>query len=237
MAHTNLSKEIIDVYFPDAVLKEWDNGIKQYCTKRNDTEVLISYIPPGLVMDNHQHAEAQLGMVIQGELLMRVGNIEKLLTPLDRAYIAPPHTPHGATNVTDQEVIAIDVKRLKDNEIYTTPDEYFLEVYKKRDLMPGMEVTFFVEDWIEIMIAEIPGHGGTMPLHKHRNEQIGICISGGYNMTIEEHTKTMEFGTTYFCEPRESHSAINNLDHDSRSINIFLPPRYNTAKNRESNKK
>lgn len=48
-----------------------------------------------------------------------------------------------------------------------------------------MEVTFFVEDWVEIMLAKIPGNGGEMPFHKHRNEQIGICIGGGYDMTVE----------------------------------------------------
>lgn len=90
-----------------------------------------------------------------------------------------------------------------------------------------MDVTFFVENWVEIMIAEIPGNGGKMPEHRHRNEQIGICIGGGYEMDIEGQTKTMEFGSTYFCGPREKHSAINKNNFKSKSINLFFPPRYN----------
>lgn len=229
----NVLKDKSDLYFPKAELKEWENGVRQYCTRRNDTEVLISYVPPGVVVDMHQHKEAQLGMVVSGELMMRVGDVERKLTPLDVAYIAPSNIPHGASNLSDKEVIAVDVKRYKSEENYTAPEDYFLEVFKKKDLLPGMEVTFFVEDWIEVMLADIPGNGGEMPEHRHRNEQIGICISGGYEMTIEEHTKTMEFGTTYFCEAKETHSAINNLDHNTRSINLFLPPRYNRKKQKK----
>lgn len=233
MSNTNISSNMSDWYFPKPVLKEWENGVRQYCTRRNDTEVLISYVPPGVVVDTHQHKEAQLGMVISGELLMRVGEVEKKLTPLNLAYIAPPFTPHGSVNCSNQEVIAVDVKRYKDGENYTAPTDYFLDVYKKRDLVPGMEVTFFVEDWVEVMLAEIPKNGGKMPEHRHRNEQIGICIGGEYEMTIENETKTMQFGTTCFSESKENHAAVNNLEYNSRSINIFLPPRYNRAKTKK----
>jgi 3-[(4R)-4-hydroxycyclohexa-1,5-dien-1-yl]-2-oxopropanoate isomerase len=219
-----------NTFFPEAELKQWDNGVKQYSTVRGETEVLLSYIPPGVSVDPHSHKEVQIGMVVSGELTMIVGDEKQHMTPLQLAYIAPPNTPHGAVNESENETIAIDVKRHKDGEVYTSPTNYFLEVYKTRDLFPGMEVKFFVEDWIELMIAKIPKNGGAMPNHKHRNEQIGICIGGGYDMTVEGATHTMEFGDTYFCESREAHSAINESDHDSNSINIFIPPRYNRKK-------
>lgn len=221
-------------FFPESVLKQWENGVKQYSTKRGDTEVLLSYIPPGVKIDLHSHKEVQIGMVISGELTMQIEDIKQKMTPLQLAYIAPPNTLHGAINESDTETIAIDVKRLKNNEVYSSPPNYFLEVYKTRDLFPGMEVNFFVEDWVELMIAKIPKNGGMMPDHKHRNEQIGICIGGGYEMTIEDQTHTMKFGDSYFCESRESHSAINNTDCDSNSINIFFPPRYNRTKKEKS---
>lgn len=227
-----MNKDLMDtknLYFPEPVLKEWDNGVKQYSTKRGNTEVLISYVPLGTTF-KHKHREAQLGMVISGELLVNVAGYERKLTPLDSVYIAPPNVLHGATNCSNQEVIAIDVKRYNENEKYTAPNEYFLEPFEKRDLLPGMGVTFFVEDWIEVMIAEIPSNGGEMPRHKHKNEQIGICIGGDYEMTIEGVTYNMNFGSTYFCEPREVHGAINKSDHASKSINLFLPPRYHRSK-------
>ncbi len=94
-------------------------------------------------------------MVVSGELMMTVGDVTRKMTALESAYIAPPHVPHGARNDTDQEVIAIDIKRLKADETYTSPEDYFLDIFKTRDLLPGMEVTFFVEDWVEIMLAKI----------------------------------------------------------------------------------
>ncbi|KPN13969.1 cupin [Bacillus australimaris] len=223
-----------ELYFPQAKKREWDNGVIQYSTVRGDTEVLISYVPAHTIIEPHEHPEAQIGIVLKGELQMTVGQSTQLLTPLESAYIAPPFVPHGASNLTDEEVIAIDIKRLKDGEEYTAPPTYFLDIFKTRDLLPGMEVTFFVEDWMELMIANIPGNGGEMPFHKHRNEQIGICISGGYDMTIEGFTEKMEFGTTYFCDPKEDHGAINPKPEASKSINLFFPPRYNRLKPKAS---
>lgn len=223
-------EDMQELYFPTPKLIEWENGVRQYSTVRGDTEVLMSYVPPHTNVEPHQHKEVQIGMVVSGELMMTVGDVTRKMTALEFAYIAPPHVPHGARNDTDQEVIAIDIKRLKADETYTSPEDYFLDIFKTRDLLPGMEVTFFVEDWVEIMLAKIPGNGGEMPFHKHRNEQIGICIGGGYDMTVEGCTVEMKFGTAYFCEPREDHGAINRSEKESKSINIFFPPRYNRAK-------
>ncbi|MGV2516529.1 UNVERIFIED_CONTAM: cupin, partial [Bacillus subtilis] len=71
-------------------------------------------------------------------------------------------------------------------------------ICKTRELLPGMQFRVFVEDWIAIVSAKIPGIGVAMPFHKQRNEQIGICIGGGYGMTIEGCTVDMKFGTAYF---------------------------------------
>lgn len=108
-------------YFPQAKKLEWDNGVIQYSTVRGGTEVLISYVPPHTIIEPHEHPEAQIGIVLKGELQMTVGQSTQLLTPLESAYIAPPFVPHGASNLTDEEVIAIDIKRLKDDEEYTAP--------------------------------------------------------------------------------------------------------------------
>nr|WP_275401874.1 cupin domain-containing protein [Staphylococcus sp. MI 10-1553] len=65
------------------------------------------------------------------------------------------------------------------------------------------------------------------PEHKHKNKQIGVCIGGEYDMFIENEKCHMKFGQVYFCESRETHSAVNNENTNSKSINIFMPPRYN----------
>lgn len=56
------------------------------------------------------------------------------------------------------------------DEIYISFEDYFLNIFKIRDLLSGMEVMFFVEDWVEIMLVKISGNGGEMFFYKYWNE-------------------------------------------------------------------
>ncbi|MCX7569395.1 cupin domain-containing protein [Tumebacillus sp. DT12] len=215
------------LFFPEATLEVSETGIRTYSTVRGDTEIKFSYIPPGASVPMHDHQEVQIGMVVQGELTMTVGGVTRVMTAENEIYVAPPFCPHAAVNESDGETIAIDIKRFREGENYTHAEGYFREKYNTRDLIPGMEVTFFLEDWMELMIADIPANGGEMPDHKHKNEQLGICIGGSYPMVIENETHMMKVGDSYFCGARERHSAVNPFDVAARSINVFLPPRYN----------
>lgn len=215
-----------NIYFPESKEIIWENGVKQYSSIRGDREVLISYIPPKTKIPYHKHKELQIGMVIKGELEMVVGEKSRTMKPLDTMYVCNQFVEHGGENVTNEEVIAVDIKFGEEHNF----ESRFIEVYKTKELFPGMEVSFFVDNWVELMIASIPKQGGKMPEHKHKNYQVGICIDGEYDMYIEdEHTK-MTFGQTYFCDAKERHNAINNEDIDSKSINVFTPPRYNRIK-------
>ena len=215
-----------NIYFPNSKEVKWDNGIRQYSFKRGSREVLVSYVPPKTDVPVHKHKELQIGMVVKGELEMTVGNAVNIMKPLESMYVCNQFVEHHARNNTDDEVIAVDIKFNEEHEF----NSRFIEVYKTKELFPGMEVSFFVDTWVELMIASIPKNGGEMPQHKHRNYQVGICIDGEYDMYIEdEHTK-MTFGQAYFCDSREVHSAINRESKDSKSINVFTPPRYNRVK-------
>lgn len=214
-------------YFPESSLIEWDNGVRQYSTKRGDTEILISYVPPNTIIEAHNHPQAQIGIILKGELLMKVGEESLLMRPLESIYISPPNIMHGGENKTNSEVIAVDIKRSKNGEDYNIKNGFFRHVHRDKKLMNIMDVQFFNADWAEIMLADIPGNGGVMPKHRHKHEQIGICIGGEYDMTIEGVDGKMLFGNSYFCGKDEFHSAINNSHKNSKSINIFIPPRYN----------
>ncbi|WP_312573841.1 cupin domain-containing protein [Staphylococcus saprophyticus] len=215
-----------NIYFPDSKEIKWDNGVTQYSSKREGKEVLISYVPPNTKVPPHKHKELQIGMVIKGELEMNVGDKFEVMKPLNSMYVCNQYIEHHGENNTNEEVIAVDIKFDEENDF----ESRFIEVYKTKELFPGMEVSFFVDDWVELMIASIPKDGGKMPQHKHKNYQVGICIDGEYDMYIEdEHTK-MTLGQVYFCDSKEAHSAINQEDNDSKSINVFTPPRYNRFK-------
>lgn len=68
-------------YFPQAKKVEWENGVTQYSTVRGDTEVLISYVPPHTIIEPHEHPEAQIGIVLKGELQMTVEPIDPIAHP------------------------------------------------------------------------------------------------------------------------------------------------------------
>ncbi|MFI6475248.1 cupin domain-containing protein [Streptomyces sp. NPDC050516] len=211
-------------YFPapDAVLH--DNGIRFDSYRRDDTEVRVSYLPPGAVVAAQSRAEAQVGMVFRGELSATVGGVTKLMKPEHDVYVVPPGVELSAVNTSSSETVVLEIRRDKAGESCPAPSGYFLEPLESRKFVK-MDVTFFLADWIELMIADIPG-GGEMPYHKHSHEQIGICLEGRYDMTVEETSHELRFGGTYFCASQEGHSAANPHTGMARSLNIFIPPRY-----------
>lgn len=212
------------LYFPAPDVVLYDNGIRMDSYKRGDTEVKVSHIPPGAVVASHSHQEVQVGMVVRGELSMTVGEVTKLMRPEHDVYIIPSFVEHSAVNTSAGDTIALDIKRYKPGETYTAPDGYFLKPLESRKFVK-MDVTFFLADWVELMVARIPS-GGEMPYHKHSHEQIGICLAGQYDMTVEEASYELAFGGTYFCESNEGHGAVNPNAAEARSLNIFIPPRY-----------
>ena len=117
-------QDLQELYFPTPKLIEWDNGVRQYSSVRGDTEVLLSYVPPHTNVEPHQHKEVQ----ITCRFRRAVHDCRRCHKKDDSAGISlyrASNVPHGARNETDQEVIAIDIKRLKAGETYTSPEDYF----------------------------------------------------------------------------------------------------------------
>ncbi|MEV7597158.1 cupin domain-containing protein [Kitasatospora sp. NPDC089797] len=212
------------LYFPAADLALHDNGIRTESYRRDDTVVEVSFLPPGAVLAADSVAGARVGMVVRGELTVTVGEVTKLMKAEGDAYVAPPNVESKAVNTSAEETIALVIKRNKPGEAYNAPAGYFLEPIESRKFV-GMDVTFFLADWVELMIADIPA-GGEMPYHKHNHEQIGVCLDGRYEMTVEETSYELVFGSTYFCAGQEGHGAANPNEGLARSLNIFIPPRY-----------
>lgn len=64
-------------------------------------------IEPGAVVPIHHHPHEQAGTVLEGTLIMTIGDETRHLTYGD-AYVAPPHVPHGATT-DEQGCLVLDV--------------------------------------------------------------------------------------------------------------------------------
>ncbi|MFD6180604.1 cupin domain-containing protein [Streptomyces goshikiensis] len=211
-------------YFPAPDVVRHDNGVRIESYRRDGTEVRLSFIPPGAAVTDRDLTRAQVGMIVRGELSATVGEVTKVMRPEHDVYVVPPQIALSAVNSSAEETVLLDITRGEPGEKYPAPDGYFLEPLESRKFVK-MDVTFFLADWIELMIADIPG-GGQMPYHKHSHEQIGICLEGRYEMTVEETSHELRFGGTYFCAGQEGHSAENPHTGMARSLNIFIPPRY-----------
>ena len=220
------------LYFPAPDVVLHDNGIRTESFRRGDTEVRLSHIPPGAVVASHSRGGAQVWMVVRGELSMTVGEVTKLMRPEHDVCVVPPDVECSGVNPSAAETVALELKRAKPGESYTAPSGYFLEPLETRKFVE-MDVTFFLADWVELMLAHIPG-GGEMPYHKHRHEQIGVCLDGRYEMTVEGTSSELAFSGTYFCESFEGHGAVNPNAGAARSLNIFIPPRYHRVPKQEA---
>jgi unsaturated pyranuronate lyase len=52
-------------------------------------------LQPGAVLPEHQHENEQIGLMVQGEMELRVGSETRLLRPGD-TYVIPSNVPHTA---------------------------------------------------------------------------------------------------------------------------------------------
>jgi quercetin dioxygenase-like cupin family protein len=72
-------------------------------------EVMCSLVEmrPGAVVPRHHHPHEQIGLVLAGRALFRIGDVEKELTAGDR-YIIPSGMPHEVV-ASDEGLRALDV--------------------------------------------------------------------------------------------------------------------------------
>ena len=85
--------------------------------------VMMSWvtIAPNAQVPRHQHPHEQDGIVLEGELILTIGDETRRLVPGD-AYTIPPHLPHAAGSETG--CVALD--------IFSPPREDYLQ--RLRDL-------------------------------------------------------------------------------------------------------
>jgi quercetin dioxygenase-like cupin family protein len=78
--------------------------ITEHLALENDTvRVTILTLPPGAASGRHVGLEAELGMVIEGELTLVTDAGSEVLTAGSARWL-PAHTPHDARNESDRPV-------------------------------------------------------------------------------------------------------------------------------------
>ncbi|QYO67518.1 cupin domain-containing protein [Leptolyngbya sp. 7M] len=211
----------MSIFFPTPRKEELSPGVNSLIFDCGSTTVLVSSIAPGAKLDSHQHQQCQIGMSLNGQFEIDIAGQRKLLKPLQDAYIAGSNVLHGAINLSNQEVLGLDIKCFHSK----VDGSKFLELCDEKDLKTGISFSFFNGLWFEIMIAKIPP-GGVMHKHHHRQTQIGVACRGKYIMSVGGEEEEFEFGKVYYSPPNVPHGAYNPFSQEALSVNIFFPPRY-----------
>jgi len=228
----------MSIYFPSPRREKLCEGIESDIFDLNNksrTRIMLSTIASGAKVAPHAHAELQMGLAIRGRFMMRVNGLEKILEPLKNAYFTENGILHSAENCFKEEAIGLDIKCL-DADRVNECDDMFLELTKEVNLSTGIKMQFFVSPWCEIMVSEIP-KGAVMPVHHHKNEQIGVAVSGKYIMQVGDEEELFEYGKIYYAPPDVPHGAYNPYDEMAVSLNIFTPSRYNKPRKYERAKR
>jgi len=77
---------------------------------------------------------------------------------------------------------------------------------------------------IMFLLVEIE-KGGSVPMHRHKNEQFGLCLRGKAEFVGEEETKVVEAGMFYGISSNELHGVRMIGDEPGLFLDVFSPPR------------
>ena len=75
-----------------------------------------------------------------------------------------------------------------------------------------------------MMLVEIPSKL-SVPKHRHKNEQMGLCISGKAEFISGKEKKIVEKGTSYYIASNIEHSVKVISKEKGVFLDIFIPPR------------
>ena len=216
-------------FFPNGEELTIHNRIETKCFKfgdNNEYTILSSIIQSGSIVEEHLHTDYQICIVTEGELLINCNGKEFLLKANENALYIPRNVKHSAINNSGKIVKSLDIKKRNAPEHEEFREAVLINYTKKKTMSSGIEFSFLVGPWFEIMFSKIP-KGGIMPLHNHIQEQIGIGLSGTYDVIVEDEKKDFIHNTIYYVPPYKNHSGFNNNDEIATSFNIFIPKKYN----------
>lgn len=219
--------EHMSKYFPAGVA----TGISRRARVRRfvvspTTVVSLTRISPDCRLETHTHPEAQLGMAIMGHLELWLDEGVWKLDALEQVYALHPQRPHGIQNGSlVEEAVGLEVVRLHEGETCAPDSPELLALSPERRKFEGLRTRHAAADWFEVMVSRIPP-GAAVPAHRHKNEQIGVAVSGRYLMQVGGEEREMQEGDIYVAPPDILHSASNPFTEEACSVNIFFPPRY-----------
>ena len=91
----------------------WDDSLPGIRSRRllrsREADLILYRIQPGILFPAHSHADAQMGLVLEGGGLQRANGEITRLTPGD-SYYTPPYIPHEFETVSRGTTVIVDVE-------------------------------------------------------------------------------------------------------------------------------
>ena len=87
--------------------KEPVPGVKMRVITAEKVQMVLFEIEPNSNIPEHAHPHEQMGTVLEGKILLKIGEEEKLIQKGD-VYIAPSNVPHSARTL-DEKAVVLDV--------------------------------------------------------------------------------------------------------------------------------
>lgn len=92
-----------------------------------------------------------------------------------------------------------------------------------KELTRGVRTRTFWADNMLVSLLEFSPHS-VVPLHSHREEQVGIVLEGELYMTIDGETRLMKAGELYMIPGDVEHGGMTT-DNPAKVCDVFSPIR------------
>jgi len=93
----------------------------------------------------------------------------------------------------------------------------------RQELRDGVSARAAWGEKIMLSFIDLDPHS-VIPGHSHPHEQMGIVLSGKFELTIGDESRLVQEGDAYLIPSGVEHS-IRVLESQARALDIFSPPR------------
>ncbi len=90
------------------ILKTIAPGIRRFIFSLDHVMSVYFEIDPGVVIRQHSHIHEQMGMILKGEMRMRIGGKERTLRA-PALYRIPSQEPHEVEILGDEAALILDI--------------------------------------------------------------------------------------------------------------------------------
>ncbi|SKB14963.1 conserved hypothetical protein, involved in aeruginosin biosynthesis [Planktothrix sp. PCC 11201] len=203
-------------FFPNYELVQLGSGIELKVFNCQDTIFQFASVEPNAQLESHQHRESQLGMILNGSLVMDLNGNKTLMQPLSHVYVAESNLLHGASNPLPQMTTSFDLKRITDDS-----ETSILKLLPDEDTITNLPCQSVTGTWFKISIIKIPS-GCPIPSHQSEQAEIGFILNGELQITIDNEEQCLNSDQIYYAPSQVLHQGNNLSNQEIYLIKILI---------------